>query len=317
MKRATLLAAGLFGIAAFKPAELARRAPVQTLARPATAKGTATVADVVAAANTFVATLSTSQQTTLLQAFNSTNVTKWSNLPCGASCRLGLQLGNLTSAQVAAALAVVQAATGTVAGDGYNEIQQIRAADDNLGAVQNGYGNGIYFIAFLGTPATTGTWMLQFGGHHLATNITFSNGSVSGASPKFEGVEPLTFTTANANVLPTGTVCAPLGNEAATMLAMLNGLTTAQKATAKLSTSFSDVLLGPGQDGNFPATKVGLPVSQLTADQQALVLAAMKPWVQDSDDATAASLLSTYQGQLAGTYIAYAGTGNQIGRAHV
>ena len=36
----------------------------------------------------------------------------------------------------------------------------------------------------------------------------------------------------------------------------------------------------------------------------------MRPWVQDSDDATAASLMSTYTSQLAGTYIAYSGTGN-------
>jgi hypothetical protein len=209
-------------------------------------------------------------------------------------------------------MAVVQAATGTVAGDGFDEIQQIRAADDNLntGGGGSGYNNGIYFIAFLGTPSTTGTWQLQFGGHHLATNITYSGGNVTGSTPKFEGVEPLTFTTANANVFPTGTVCAPLANEASTMLAMLNGLTTAQKATAHLTQTFSDVLLGPNTDGQFPTTRVGIQCSQLTSAQQALVMAAMAPWVNDSDDAVAAQLLSYYQTQLANTYISYAGTGN-------
>ena len=172
-----------------------------------------------------------------------------------------------------------------------------------------GYGSDIYAIAFLGTPSATGTWMLQFGGHHLATNITFHNGAVSGASPKFEGAEPLTFTTATAQVLPVGTVCAPLANEAAAMLALLNGLTPAQKATAKLAQSFGDVLVGPGRDGQFPATKAGLPGNALTASQQALVLAAMKPWVQDADDATAARLLAAYAQQLDATYVAYAGTG--------
>ena len=94
------------------------------------------------------------------------------------------------------------------------------------------------------------------------------------------------------------------------MLAMLNGLTTAQKTTAKLSTTFSDVVLGPNGNGQFPATKVGLAVSALTAAQQQLVVEAMRPWVQDSDDATAASLMAIYTNQLAGTYIAYSGTGN-------
>ena len=318
MIRTTLLATGLFGLTAFIPAEVAHRGAARALARPAATRGirgiqaTTTVTDVVTAANAFLATLSTTQQGTAVVAYSAANAVKWSNLPCGLGCREGLQLGNLTSAQVAAALAVVQAATGTVAGDGYDETQQIRAADDNLSTQPrggNGYGAGIYFIAFVGTPSTTGTWQLQYGGHHLATNITFVNGSVAGATPKFEGVEPLSFTTANSNVLPTGTACAPLANEASTMLAMLNGLTATQKATAKLSQTFSDVVLGPGQDGNFPTTKVGLPVSSLSADQQALVLAAMKPWVQDADDATAAALLATYQGQLANTYISYSGTG--------
>jgi hypothetical protein len=272
-------------------------------------KSTATVADVVTAANAFIATLSTAQQTTLINTYNTTNIKKWSNLPCGAQCRIGLQLSSLTATQVTAALNVVQLATGTVAGDGFNETQQIRAADDNLGTQQSGYSSGIYFIAFVGTPSLTGTWQLQYGGHHLATNITYGNGNVTGATPKFEGVEPLNFTTANANVLPSGTACAPLANEESAMLAMLNSLTTAQKATAHLSQTFSDVVLGPGQDGNFPTTKVGVRCNALTAAQQALVLEAMRPWVQDSDDATAAFLMTTYQGQLADTYISYAGTG--------
>lgn len=309
---------------------LAPPAPAEYVARPAAVlmpantaaikgvkgtkgtKTTAAVADVVTAANAFIATLTTAQATTVNNNYNSVNAIKWSNLPCGSQCRIGLQLSNLTAAQVTAALAVVQAATGTVTGDGFNEIQQIRAADDNLntGGGGNGYNNGIYFIAFLGTPSLTGTWQLQFGGHHLATNITYANGAVTGATPKFEGTEPLTFTTANANVLPTGTVCAPLANEASSMLAMLNSLTTAQKATAHLTQTFSDVLLGPGQDGNFPATKVGLQVSGLSTAQQQLVAEAMRPWVQDADDATAASLMTTYTNQLANTYISYAGTGN-------
>ncbi|MVN76868.1 DUF3500 domain-containing protein [Hymenobacter sp. HMF4947] len=291
-------------------------------ARPAAAKATkvtqatTAVADVVTAANAFIATLSTTQQSTLQQSFTATNVAKWSNLPCGSSCRIGLQLSSLTTAQQTAALAVVQAATGTTANEGYNEIQQIRAADDYLAANGggSGYSSGTYFIAFLGTPSTTGTWMLQFGGHHLATNITFGNGVVTGATPKFEGVEPLSFTTANATIFPAGTTVAPLSSEASAMLAMLNGLTTTQKTAAKLTQTFNDVLLGPntteGGSTTFPATKVGIAGSTLTTAQQDLVVAAMTPWVQDADDVTAAALLNYYKTQLATTYISYAGTGN-------
>ncbi len=325
MKIATCFAsaAAALALTAFTQKAASPSAPAaQSFGRPAALKGTQKVAkttavtDVVTAANAFIASLTTAQQTTLLQTFNTTNVAKWSNLPCGAQCRIGLQLSNLTTAQQNLAMAVVQAATGTASNEGYQEIQQIRAADDylNTNGGGSGYSAGLYFIAFLGTPSTTGTWMLQFGGHHLATNITFGGGYVTGATPKFEGVEPLSFVTANANIFPTGTTVTPMGSEQSAMLAMLNGLTTAQKATAKLTQTFSDVLLGPntveGSSTTYPTTKVGVPCSQLTSAQQALVMAAMAPWVQDADDATSAQLLNYYQSQLANTYIAYSGTGN-------
>ncbi|MGI4874617.1 MAG: DUF3500 domain-containing protein [Janthinobacterium lividum] len=321
MKTPTYLASAgaLLAIMAFRQ-HTANRAPKlspATVQHSKSLKGTqqtAAVTDVVAAANAFLATLTTAQQATVLQTFSAANVVKWSNFPiAGYNGRIGLRLDALTAAQRTAAMAVVQAATGTGANEGFNEIQQIRTADDYLvstGSNSSIFGSSIFFIAFLGTPSTTGTWMLQCGGHHSATNITFGGGNVTGASPKFEGVEPLSYTAPNANVLPTGTACAPQAQEAASMLAMVSGLTTAQKATAKLTQTFNDLVVGPQKDGQFPATRVGLPCSQLTSAQQQLVVDAMAPWVKDADDATGAALLGYYQSQLANTYIAYSGTGN-------
>lgn len=91
-----------------------------------------------AAANAFLATLSPEQRQAVIVAYADSNVTKWSNLPVGLAKRVGLQLRYLTSARATAALAVVRAATGTVAGDGYDEIAQIRAADDNLSTKPQG-----------------------------------------------------------------------------------------------------------------------------------------------------------------------------------
>lgn len=271
---------------------------------------TTTTAKVVCAAEAFLATLSNAQKTAVVLDYNKTNAIKWSNLPCGSSCRVGLQLSSLTTAQVSAALAVVEAATGTTANEGYDEIRQIRAADDVLGTVNNmGYSSGIYFIAFLGTPSTTGTWQLQFGGHHLAVNMTYNAGAIKGATPVFEGVEPRSWTAAN------GTVYAPLNSEQATMAAMLAALSSDQLASAKLSSTFSDVVLGPNNDGKFPATKAGIRVSSLNSAQQALVLAAMKPWVQDTDEATAARLLAAYESELADTFIAYSGNASLTNNA--
>jgi hypothetical protein len=36
------------------------------------------------------------------------------------------------------------------------------------------FGRDEYFISFLGKPSATAPWMIQFGGHHLALNLTIA-----------------------------------------------------------------------------------------------------------------------------------------------
>jgi Protein of unknown function (DUF3500) len=162
-------------------------------------------------------------------------------------------------------------------------------------------------------------------GHHLALNVTYNKGSVTGATPMFEGVEPKcwsvtsTPTTADTCMAPgtSGgtTTYAPLSQEQQAMAAMLAGLSLTQRSSAKLSQTFTKVLLGPDQDGAFPLTKQGLAVSNLSSEQKALVLAAIKPWVQDIDDLTAAALLEIYEKELDKTTVAYSGDSSLINNA--
>jgi hypothetical protein len=318
------------------------------------------VGAVVSAANAFLNTLDADQQAEVLLDFSQANATAWSNLPCGSSCRPGIQLSSLTDTQLAAAMKVMKAATGTGKGTGYDQITQIIKADDVLNSAQStssssggpapsdtssstasadpsataspsssatdaptdaptdvptgtppsggagggglgGYGSGVYFLAFLGTPSTDGTWQLHFGGHHLAVNETYKKGKVAGASPFFVGVEPSSWTDDD------GTTYSPLATMRNGMLALTGSLSTEQLATAKLSESFSDVLLGPDEDGQFPETKEGIKVSSLSAKQKQLVLKAIHPWIANVDDATAKKLMKTYKHELNETYVAYSG----------
>ena len=55
------------------------------------------------------------------------------------------------------------------------------------------FGSDLYFISFLGTPSTTQPWMLQFGGHHLALNITIA-GDRGVLTPTLTGAQPAKFT---------------------------------------------------------------------------------------------------------------------------
>lgn len=305
-------------------------------------KATGTAA-VVSAANAFLNTLDADQQSATVLEFSQANATAWSNLPCAGTCRPGIDFGSLSEEQLAAAESVLKVALGSGKDTGYDHVMQTILADDVLASAEStgspapapsdtatgtatstaaptdvptgtppsggtgggpggfAYGSGYYYLAFLGTPSRTGTWQLHFGGHHLAVNITFKNGKVAGASPFFSGIEPTSWTADD------GTTYEPMAEFRDGMLALTGSLTTEQLAAAKLSQSFGDVLLGPGSDGEFPATKEGLKVSALSARQQKLVLAAIHPWVADVADATAKQLMKTYAKELKDTYISYSG----------
>ena len=275
---------------------------VATVATTTSCDGETGVAKIVCLANSFLATLTTTQQSSVVLTLNLTNAKRWSNLPCGLSCRNGLLFSSLTTAQQTAALALIQAATGTTTGEGYDEFTQIRAADDYLGQTASGYSSGNYVIAFLGTPSTTGKWMLQFGGHHLAQNITYDAGAVTSITPLHEAVEPKGSFTVSGT-----TYTGPIESEHTAMQEMLGALSSTELTTAKISGSFSDCLMVPGSTTNtFPTTKQGIQVSALSATVQAKVLAAIAAWVNDVDDATAATFLATYKSEIANTYVCYA-----------
>ena len=255
---------------------------------------------VCSAAENFLATLSPTQRNGVQYAFNRTTAsTKWSNLPCGAACNNGLQFSTLSPTQLEAALAVAQAALSTA---GYGTFHGIRMADDVLGAIgaPNVYNSGIYFITFIGTPSSTGEWILQLGGHHYALNFYY-HGSVESPTPYFTGINPQAFTLG-------GQSYAPLKPKIDAMKAMMAGLDATQHAAAKLSGTFGDVLLGPGDDDLFP-TPSGLKVSTLSATQQALVVDAMEAWVHDTPSGVASDFLAAYTSSsaLESTYIGWAG----------
>lgn len=315
--------------------------PGQDVSVPEACLSQASQAAVVACtANAFLATLSAEQQSQALLDLSEENSTAWSNLPCGSSCRVGISLADLSAEQVAAALAVVKAASSDYGDDGYDELTQILMADDVLGAAQasgegggpggappdgggtppadmgtppdgapaggtppaggGGYSSTTYFIALLGKPGTDDTWQLQFGGHHLALLKTYKGAEEVGDTPAFIGVEPKVWTDGDR-------IYAPLEDDRDAMAAMLAGLTETQLATAKLDTAFTDVVLGPGADGEFPAIKVGLAVSELDDAQKQLVVVAMGEWVRDTAAGTADAIMAEYEAALDQTYIAYSG----------
>ena len=265
------------------------------------------LARIVCLTQTFVATLSPAQSTTVVLPYTLANAKRWSNLPAGLSSRYGIALGSLNATQLAAFrdLMIAVLALNTP-NEGYNEMLGSLVADNVLFYAGGGttYGAGNYYVSILGTPSTTGVWELLFTGHHYTQPYTFNGPAGSGYTPAFRAIEP---TTVVSNTV-TGQSFQPMEQERLAFAAMLTGLSSTEQTTARLSATFRDILLGPNQDWVFPATKQGIRVGGLSADKQALVLDAIKLYVDDLDPATAATVLAKYTSELADTYIAYSGS---------
>jgi len=241
-------------------------------------------------------------------SYSKTDAVKWSNLPQALTQnkRVGLNFGALSTTQLAAAKALLSSVLAQgVTDEGYDEMEGNLAADDYLAANGGGstYGAGNYYLAFLGTPSTTGLWELQFGGHHYTFANTYNGGKITGVTPSFRAVEPMAAVTAN------GRTYQPVEQERQAFAAVLAGLSSTEQAAAKLSTTYTDILLGPGVDGQFPSTKQGVQVGTLSASAKALVLSAIKLYTNDLDSQTAATVLAQYTTDLDATYLAYSGTG--------
>lgn len=262
-----------------------------------------TTQEIIDLANTFKATLSASQITTLQLSYTLTNARTWSNLPASMSARLGLKMGTLTTTQLTAARNLIQAMTGTPTGEGYNELQGLWVADDYLSVNGGGanYGNGNFYIAFFGTPAMTGTFEIQMTGHHRTVANTYINGNLAGATPSFVASEPFDSFTSG------GKTYQPMLEEKNALVNMLASLTTTQLNSAKQTTTFTDIVCGPQKDWMFPTTKVGLQANSLTTTQKQLILAAIATYVNDVDDTSASTFMTLYTAEIDNTYIAYSG----------
>ena len=225
----------------------------------ATATAQMATAQIVRTAKTFLSTLDQKQRQSVMFAFDDQKQrANWSNLPTSFVPRGGISFKEMTATQRSAAMALVASALSR---RGYEKVQQIMEGDEVLrtnevknpprpggngggpprGGPGANFGKDLYYISLLGTPSEKSPWMLQFGGHHLALNITIA-GEQGVLTPTLTGAQPALYITGGKTVRP-------LGQESDKALALLNALDDNQRKQAVLSYRLADLVLGPGQDG--------------------------------------------------------------------
>jgi hypothetical protein len=204
----------------------------------------------------------------------------------------------LNAAQRSAAMALVSSALSQ---KGFEKVQQIVEGDEVLKTGDGNnpmFGKDLYYISILGKPSEKDPWMIQFGGHHLALNITIA-GERGILTPTLTGAQPALYRNGGKTVRP-------LGGESDKALALLNALDDAQKKQAILSYKLADLVLGPGQDGKTIQPE-GLKATAMNEKQRAMLLDLISEWTSIIHDSAAAARMAEMKADIAETWFAWSG----------
>lgn len=314
--RPSLFAASIMAFATpgFTQAPDLQTPPVQIMLKqdlqpaPADAQSQA-IAD---AAQAFLALLTDDQRAAAVFPFDdNTQRSNWSNFPDGAVQRAGVRRGDLTEAQKAALDALL---AQVLSARGMQNIRYQLAGDDVLGQNDSGggpiaanFGSDYYYVSFLGQPSGDAPWMLQFGGHHLAINVTFFGPDAS-FSPMLTGGEPLRVTVDGQQIYTTE-------DETKAAQALLDSLDEAQKEQAIRSDTAINLLLGPGEYGTVLAPE-GIKGSDLDQAQRALLLDLIGARLGFANDDDAGAMMAEAEAGLDDTWFGWWGPEGTPGAAY-
>ncbi|APT08561.1 hypothetical protein BSP99_14660 [Corynebacterium glutamicum] len=258
-----------------------------------------TISNTADAAQAFLATLSTEEQDSVLYDYDAEEKsTGWSNFPVTFVQRSGVNLTDLTEEQQAAALNVLK---NLLNDDAYQMIEDIMASDQYLNDESNTTEDslGQYYIAFFGDPSSDSDWSIQFGGHHIGINATFSDGAITFA-PTHLGTQPSEWTNQD------GETVAALSNMYETAFAFYDSLTEEQQAQLYQGEELDSMVCTPGSTCDYP-TGTGLKGSDLTDEQKELLIDVIANWVGLADEETTETELDAIRETLDDTYINWSG----------
>ena len=256
---------------------------------------------VVETANAFLATLSEAHRSVAIYDFADPVRSNWSNLPTGimAFDRNGVRVGDLNDEQTAALMGFLSTALSE---HGYAVALGIVGADRELSrsvrASKYKWSSDNYWLAFFGEPSESGAWGWQFGGHHLALNVTLVDGR-SYMSPMFLGVEP-------ASYIEDGLSVAPLDPFIEAGLTFFNSLDEDTRRLATVATRPEEAWAGAGKDGVIPGLE-GAPVSDWDESRRQSLLDTVALWLAMLDDASSQARLGEIEADLNDTYFAWNG----------
>ena len=233
----------------------------------------------VSAAQGFLGTLNKQQRQRATFAYDDEERLNWHFIPRE---RKGLPLKDLDGTPLKAAHGLIASGLSEA---GYDQALNVMSLEEILYLLEGGNREQRrdrrdpqkYYLSIFGNPALKGTWGWRVEGHHLSLNYTVTDGDVVASTPEFFGANPGTVDTGPGRQIRV------LGLEEDTARQILKLCSPEQQKVAWISKEAPDDLRGGGVaqpvlEENDP---VGLPVSEMSRDQQKLMRSLLTEYLQN------------------------------------
>ena len=222
-------------------------------------------APLINAADAFIATLSETQKQDTLFPVDDIEWRRWANMSIYK--RHGIAFDDMSAAQKDAAWDLLDSALST---KGVTLARDIMHLNETLGELTNNnfveFGEGKYWLTFMGTPSKTEPWGWQLDGHHLIINF-FVVGDQIVMTPAFWGSEPAVATAGKY----AGTRI--MDAEMTKGLELIRSLDAAQQKAAVLFTSKTgNNIMTEAWSDNVVIDYAGAEASGFTAEQKATLM---------------------------------------------
>jgi hypothetical protein len=272
----------------------------------------AAAAEMAAAANAFLASLSDDQRAGAAFEFEEAERTRWHFIPGEMHARQGVMIREMNEAQRGAAHDLLRSG---LSDGGYATANAVMQLEDILNVIEGADGrferdSELYFLSVFGTPGPEGAWGWRFEGHHMSLHFTVVEGTWVATAPAFLGSNPAEVREGPSTGLR---ILAEREDVARQLFASLDD---AQRSVALVSEDAPNDIL-TGADMNIdPLMPTGISAAELRSDQRDLLMSLVEVYAGFwRDDLSAARMEALGRIDVDDLTFAWAGSG-EVGARH-
>jgi hypothetical protein len=259
-------------------------------------------ADISAAANTFLSSLSDAELSRTQYAIDDPEWRNWSNVDVGIFSRHGVSLEEMSEQQKDAAWGLLEASLSAEGIDQTLAVMRTEQALLDINKEPLRYGVDKYYFTIMGIPSEDEPWGWQLDGHHLVLNF-FVLGDQVVMTPAFWGGEPVTTNTGMfaGNVI--------MQDEQNYGLAFMQSLDSGQQAQATISADKTrNNQLAAANADNLTLDYEGVKGEALSSSQKLELLNLIRVYVGNLREPHADVTMDEIGQHIDDTYFSWIGT---------